>query len=236
MGVTRRVFGLASSSLAMEASADVDPEALAWLFNTPPLVYKSNVQEFVASIPGDIYLPNTTPPSCGAVRQTRLNSTRIRAGAVSFAHGGVPYGVSLPETLLGDVRINSANIDLMRSLWADKDPVTCMTSGSTCALLAGHIVHEYPPRDSELAWLQDRRRSRSTTLSKTFVPWTTLFPTGDLSVARAFFVGTLNHPQQRFRGGLSELLRRAEIEDHLHSWPTNAAGSRKLFPLQGQNR
>jgi hypothetical protein len=162
---------------AIDASAEVDPEALTWLLNGPAMADKSKIQEFVSSMPGttivqlisspvndgkffsqhlSALLQSCTPGPTGlddAARRRRLlvclNAVHHIARAYSSAHSGV----SLPKTLLEDVRINFANIRLMRSLWTDTDPAIRVTSRSICALLARSILRKSPPRDSELVWL-----------------------------------------------------------------------------------
>ncbi|KAH9172719.1 hypothetical protein EDB89DRAFT_856587 [Lactarius sanguifluus] len=249
---------------AIEASADVDPKALTWLLNEPALADKSKIQEFVDSIPGDtiVQLISTPihsgkifsqhlstlmrsciPGSIGLDEDTRRRRLIVCLNAVHHiarAYSGVSYGVSLPETLLEDVRINFANIKLMRSLWADEDPAIRVTSRSICALLAKHILHKYPPRDSELAWLQDVLGESSNTIYNSlqdpptvnnmnidsFVYGVLSYPTGDLPAAQATsFVDTLAIlmgvgsktaiRRGSFEGGLYGLLRRAENDDHL---------------------
>ncbi|KAH9074296.1 hypothetical protein EDB83DRAFT_2356101 [Lactarius deliciosus] len=249
---------------AIEASADVYPKALIWFLNESALADKSKIQEFVGSIPGDTivqlisapihsgkifsqYLStlmrSCVPGSTGLDEDTRRRRLIVCLNAVHHiarAYSGVSYGVSLPETLLEDVRINFANIKLMRSLWADEDPVIRVTSRSICALLAKHILHKYPPRDSELAWLQDVLGESSNTIYNSlqdpptvnnmnidsFVYGVLSYPTGDLPAAQATsFVDTLAIlmgvgsktaiRRGSFEGGLFGLLRRVEKDDHL---------------------
>ena|SRR6266702_6752319 len=141
---------------------------------------------------------------------------------------------------LEDVRIKFASIGLMRSLLADKDPTICVTSHSICALLARHILHKYPPRDSGLAWLQDVLGQPSNTIYNALenlgtVDMTRLFMASfhirraTFRLRRPSFVDTLAVLMRTgsetaihrgaFEGGLSEFLRRAEIEDHLREVP-----------------
>ena len=245
-------------------SADVDPKALTWLLKQPALAGKSKIQEFVASIPGDTIVQlisapihsgkifsqhlstlmrSCTPGSTGLDEDTRRRRLIVCLNAVHHiarAYSGVPYGVSLPEPLLEDVRIKFANIGLMRSLWADKDPAIRVTSRSICALLARHILRKFPPHDSELAWLQDVLGESSNTIYNSlenlntvdnmnidsFVYGVLSHTSGDLPVEPATsFVDTLAIlmsagsktviRKRSFEEGFSELLRRAENDDRL---------------------
>ncbi|KAF8269478.1 hypothetical protein EI94DRAFT_1725110 [Lactarius quietus] len=245
---------------AVEASKDVDSKALTWLLNEPALADKSKIQEFVDSIPGDTIvqlisapihsgkifsqhlqtlLRSCTPGSIGldeGKRRERLIVCLNAIHHIARAYSGTPH-----DETLDDVRIKFANISLMRSLWADKDPAIRVTSRSICALLARPILHKYPPRDSELAWLQDVLGETSNTIYNSlqnprtvnnmnidsFVYSVLSDPTGDLPAAQATsFVDTLAIlmsaagsqtaiRRNSFEGGFSELLRRAENDDHL---------------------
>ncbi|KAH9054828.1 hypothetical protein EDB87DRAFT_1644897 [Lactarius vividus] len=248
---------------AIEVSADVDSKALAWFLNEPALADKSKIQEFVASIPGDTIiqlisapfysgkifsqhlstlLRSCIPGSVGLDEDTRKRRLTVCLNAVHHiarAYSGVSYGVSLPETLLEDVRINFANTKLMRSLWADKDPSIRVTSRSICALLARRILRKYPLHESELAWLQDILGESSNTIYNSlgnsrsvddmnidsFTYGILSYQTADLpdEVATSF-VDTLailmdagsktTLHRGNLEGGFSELLRRAKNKDH----------------------
>ena len=240
---------------AIEASKDVDSKALTWLLNEPALADKSKIQEFVDSIPGDTIvqligapihsgkifsqhlqtlLRSCAPGSIGLdeeKRKERLNVCLNAVHHIAKAYSGAPHD----ENLLEDVRIKFANIALMRSLWADKDPAIRVTSRSICALLARPILHKYPPRESELAWLQDVLGKSSNTIYNSlqnpltvnnmnvdsFVYGVLSDLTGDLPVAQATsFVDTLAVlmnagsktaiRRSLFEGGFSELLRRVD--------------------------
>jgi hypothetical protein len=247
---------------AMDASVDVDPKTLIWLLNGPPLADKTKIQAFLARIPGDTivqlmgcpvqyrniftqYLStlmrSCTPTSIGLDEDTRRRRLIVCLNAIHHiarAFSDVSSGVSLPETLLQDLRINFANVHLMRPLWTDKDPTIRVTSRSICALLARHI--KYPPRDSELAWLQDVLGQPPTTIHNaleglgnvdnmnidSFAHGVLSGETGDLPAEPAVaFVDTLAILmnardktailENPFKQGFSELLRRAENDHHL---------------------
>ena len=163
---------------AIDSSAEVDPEALTWLLNGPAMADKSNVQDFVSSMPGativqlicspvndgklfskhlSTLLHSCTPGPTGLddiARRRRLVISLNAVHHIARAYSDAHYELSLPKTMLEDVRTNLANIHLMRSLWADTDPDIRVTSRSICALLARSILRKSPPRDSELVWLQ----------------------------------------------------------------------------------
>lgn len=173
----RRKDGIRGTILwrAMDASVGVDPKTLTWLLNGPPLADKNKIQEFLANIPGNIIvqliggparygkiftdylstlLRSCTTSSIGLDEETRKRRLIVCLSTVHHiakALNGIPDGVFLPETFLEDVRINFANIHLMRPLWAEEDNTIRITSRSICALLAKQIKPS--PRDSELAWL-----------------------------------------------------------------------------------
>jgi hypothetical protein len=175
----RRMDGIRGTILwrAMDSSVGVDPKTLTWLLNGPPLADKNKIQEFLANIPGYIivqlvggpvrygkiftqYLStlmrSCTSSSIGLDEDTRKRRLIVCLNTIHHiarAFSGVPHGVSLPQSFLEDVRINFANIHLIRPLWAEEDHAIRITSRSICALLAKHIT--YPPRDSELAWLEE---------------------------------------------------------------------------------
>jgi hypothetical protein len=164
---------------ALEAPELVDLKALTWLFGRAELAENSKIQEFVANIPGGTIIQLMSGPiesgrivfrdrllsllrSCAPgtvgldedMRRRRLlvclNAIHYIAKAFTF-----PYGSSPPEFVLSDLRVNFANIRLMRLLWADTDPSIRIISRSICALLATHLTRKLPLEESELAWLQD---------------------------------------------------------------------------------
>ena len=164
---------------ALDAPGLVDLKALTWLFGRAGLAENSKIQEFVANIPGGTIVQLTSGPiesgrivfrdrllsllrSCNPgtvwldedMRRRRLlvclNAIHHIAKASSL-----PYGVSLPEFVLSDLRINFATIRLMRPLWADTDPSIRIISRSICALLARHLLRKHQLEGWELAWLQN---------------------------------------------------------------------------------
>jgi len=168
---------------ALGAPPTVDIKALTWLFQLPALAEKSKIQTFVASIPGETIvqlfsdpskrgkftfrdhlltlLRSCAPGTVGLEEDKRkhrlwdcLNATHhvVKASIVPYT-----YSVSPPESVrvLNDVRTNFANVGLMRALLDDPDPSIRVTARSICALLARHFLRQYPPEESELAWLHE---------------------------------------------------------------------------------
>ncbi|KAI0252544.1 hypothetical protein BJV78DRAFT_342802 [Lactifluus subvellereus] len=164
---------------ALAAPVGVDLEALAWLFDLPALADRSKIEKFVESIPGETIvqlmyasigsgsipfrdhlhalLRSCAPGTVGLDEDARKR--RLLACLEAIHHISkasiVPYEVTRSEAVLSDLRINFANIRLMRELWADSDPAIRVTARSICALLARRFLRRYPLTDSVLAWLHD---------------------------------------------------------------------------------
>jgi Family of unknown function (DUF6535) len=173
---------------ALEAPVVVDVKALAWLLKLPAMAEKGKIQDFVVNTPGDMLAQLMSVPiesgsivfrdhllallrSCVPhtveldefVRRRRLLVCLNAILRIVKAFGD-PYGVSLSESVLNDIRTNFANVRLMRPLWADKDPHIRIISRSICALLARHLVRKRPLEESELAWLQEVMGKSSNTI------------------------------------------------------------------------
>jgi len=166
---------------ALDAPLAVDIKALTWLFQLPALAEKSKIQTFVAGIPGETIVQLFSDPSKrGKITLRDHLFTLLRScapGTVGLEEDKrrhrlldclnaihhvvkasiVPYSVSPsePVRVLNDVRTNFANVGLMRALWDDLDPSIRITARSICALLARHFLRQYPPEESELAWLHE---------------------------------------------------------------------------------
>jgi len=165
---------------ALDAPSVVDIQGLAWMLNLPALGEKSKIENFVASAPEDTIVQLMSAPiqsgsvgfrdhlfsllqSCTPgttsldedVRRRRLLVCLDAIHRIVKAPSSAVTGVTPSESVLRDVRINFANIGLMRTLWADDDPSIRVISRSTCALLARHLVHQRLLGELELAWLQD---------------------------------------------------------------------------------
>ena len=164
---------------ALDAPVLVDLKALTWLFGRPGLAEDNKIQEFVANIPGDTIvqlmsgpiesgrivfrdhllslLRGCTPGTVWHDEDMRRRRLLVCLNAIHHIAKAstLPYGAaSPPEFVLSDLRINFANIHLMRSLWAETDPSIRIISRSICALLARHLLRKHQLEGWELAWLQ----------------------------------------------------------------------------------
>ena len=171
---------------ARDAPLNVDLQALAWLFDLPALANRSKIEKFVESIPGEtivqlmnawfwprrrilfrdhLYtlLRSCAPGTIGLDEGARKHRLLACLEVIHYIAKAsiVPSKVSPSEDVLSDLRINIANVDLMRTLWADSDPAIRVTARSICALLARHFLRRYPPTEPVLAWLQDIMGIRS---------------------------------------------------------------------------
>jgi hypothetical protein len=173
---------------ALDAPPVVDLKALTWLLDLPALVEKNKIQHFVANAPGDAIvrlmsnpiesgriafrdrlltlLRSCVPGTVGLDEDVRRRRLAVCLNAVyhTVKASSVLGGVMPSQSVLGDVRINFANIGLMRVLWADDDPSIRITSRSICALLARHLLRKNLLEESELAWLQDVMGKSSNTI------------------------------------------------------------------------
>jgi Family of unknown function (DUF6535) len=102
-------------------------------------------------------LRSCAPSAIGLDEKVRKSRLLICLEAVHHATRAsiIPYGVTPSDAVLTDLRIDLANIGLMRALWVDSDPAIRVMARSFCALLARHFLRKYPLMESELAWLQD---------------------------------------------------------------------------------
>ena len=165
------------------APENTDVEALTWSFRLLALSEKSEIQKFIASIPGErvvqlfkqgnpfdhkqitfrdhlstLLRTSYAPDTAGLTKEMRkdrllvcLNSIRHIAKDSSLS----PSSPSFSPDLLDDMRLNFANMALMRPLWADSDPVVRVTARSICALLARQLLRKSYLEASELSWLED---------------------------------------------------------------------------------
>ncbi|KAI0000142.1 hypothetical protein BJV74DRAFT_794417 [Russula compacta] len=164
---------------ALSAPHSIDVKALTWLFQLPALSEKSKIQNFMASIPGETVvqllstplergkitfrdhlstlLRSCAPGTVGLEEDMRHRRLLVCLGVVHHIAKAlvVPHPVSLPPSLLNDVRMNFANLDFIRTVWADRDPAVRVTARSICALLARRLLRKFPLEASELAWLED---------------------------------------------------------------------------------
>jgi hypothetical protein len=173
---------------ALEAPVAVDVKALAWLFKLPVMAEKGKIQDFVVNTPGDMLahlmsvpiesgsitfrdhllalLRSCAPHTVELDEYARRRRLLVCLDAILriVKASSDPYGVSLSESVLNDIRTNFANVRLMRPLWADTDPHIRIISRSICALFARHLVRKRPLEESELAWLQEVMGKSSNTI------------------------------------------------------------------------
>ena len=162
--------------VALDAPVLVDLKALTWLFGRAG---NTKTQEFIAKIPeGTIIQLMSGPIESGRIvfRDRLLSLLRsCKPGNIGLDEdmrgrrllvclnvihyiakaSTLPNGASPPEFVLSDLRINFANIRLMRPLWVDTDPSIRIISRSICALLTRHLLRKDRIEDLELVWLQD---------------------------------------------------------------------------------
>ena len=163
---------------ALQAPRDTDIKALNWLFQLPALARKSKIERFVASLSSAVTIQLfSNPPENGTIAFREHLSALLRScapGTVGLdgharrhrllvclgALHQIVRASTIPSDdprfpyLLNDLRIQFANIPLMRALWVEKDPAIRVTARSICALLAKHLLHQRPLGQRELAWLQ----------------------------------------------------------------------------------
>jgi hypothetical protein len=173
---------------ALRGPLEIDVKALAWLFQLPVLAEKDKIEKFIAAIPGEITVRLLSIPfekgtitfrdhvlgllrSC--VQGTDGLDEGVRSRRLSVCLDAVHHvvcasifsnGFTLTESVLRDVRTNFASPDLMRALWADRDPTIRVKSRSICALLARRLLRKNVPEEPELAWLQDVLGKSSNTI------------------------------------------------------------------------
>src|SRR5258708_3297474 len=239
---------------ALDAPVLMDLKALTWLFGRPGLGENSKFQEFVANIPeGTIIQLMSGPIESGRIVFRDHLLTLIRSctpGAVwlnedmrrrrllvclnAIHHvakaSNLPYGISPPEFVPSDLRINFANVRIMRPLWANTDPSIRIISRSICALLARHLLGKDRLEGWELAWLQYVIGEPPHTIFNSLahrntVRWLNLDAyvygvlsrqTDDLSVrqARSFMETLTILTNTGDEGGITALIQRADEQDN----------------------
>jgi len=202
--------GLDQSAIE-NAPVDEDRRTLSWLLNVRALVDKSKLRNFVASIPRKMVVQLMTPPiESGAMvlREPLLTLVRSYAGTTAVgpdeplrrrslfvcleavrlvAEASIDPN-AVPEEVLRDIRINFANINLMRAMWADDDAAIRLTSRSICALLARSLIHRGELDRPELTWLQDVTEATANAISNS--PITELYHIN----RKSFVCGVLSPP------------------------------------------
>ena len=196
---------------AREASRDIDVEALTWLFQMPALTEKSKIQKFVASLPGETIIQLLSKPfQDGKVSFRHHLSTLFRSCTPGTASSGLDENMrrcrllvclnavhhiakasicSPSSHLLNEMRLHFADIDLMRPLWADRDPAIRVTARSICALFARQLLRQRQLGVEELSWLQEVMDKPSNTIFNERYNRAIL----DTMNADAFVDGVLSH-------------------------------------------
>src|SRR5260370_16195401 len=239
---------------ALDAPGLVDLKALTWLFGRPGLGENSKLQGFVANIPeGTIVqlmsgriesgrvifrdhlltlLRSCAPGTFWVNEDMRRRRLLVCLNAIHHIAKAstLPYGISPPEFVLNDLRINFANVRLMRPLWADTDPSIRIISRSICALLARHLLRKDRLEGWELAWLQyvigepphtifnslANRNTVGCMNLDAYVYGVLSRQTDDLSVRQATsFLATLTIlTNTGDEGGITALIQRADEQDN----------------------
>ena len=168
---------------ALDAPVDVDREAISRLFSQLTLADKSELPDFVASMPKGQIAQLMTPPidsgkivfhesliliqSCAVDTDAAGLDVEVRKRCVMVGLEAVNHilkailediynGVPQPEiwNLLDEIRTDFANIDHMQKMWTDNDAAIRVTARSICALLAGCLIHKPALEAAELSWLE----------------------------------------------------------------------------------
>ena len=165
--------------VALDAPVLVDLKALTWLIGRAGLAENTKTQDFIANIPGGTIiqlmsgpiesgrivfrdrllslLRSCTPGTVWLDEDMRRRRLLVCLNVIHYIakDSTLFYGASQHESVLSDLRINFANIRLMRPLWVDTDPFIRIISRSICALLARHLLRKDRIEGPELAWLQN---------------------------------------------------------------------------------
>ena len=195
---------------ALEASDNVDSDAITWWLGLPELVEESRAQEFFACVPEETAVrlirdPNgpggtifrrhldTLLRSCGPGSVAGLNRDEHKARLLVCLHTihRITQAAAVPDSDV-DVEImrsNFAVITRMHAMWADSDPGIRVVSRSMCALLARCLLHRELLEVPDLVWLQDVTGEPSNTILNSDIA------TRDRMNLKAFVYGVLSGQQ-----------------------------------------
>ena len=169
---------------ALDAPVDADREAISRLFSQLTLADKSEIPDFVASIPKGQIVQLMTPPidsgkidfheplillrSCVVDTDAAGLGVEARKRCVVVCFEFVNHVLKTiledihneapqPEiwSLLDEIRTDFASIDHIRRMWKDNDAAIRVTARSICALLAGCLIHKPALEAAELGWLAE---------------------------------------------------------------------------------
>jgi len=181
-GRLKKGFGKSIIQGALDAPVDVDREAISRLFSRLTLADKSELPNFVASMPKGQIVQLMTPPiesgkitfreslilirNCAADTNAAGLDVEVRKRCVMVGLEAVDHvvkAITVPNgvlplemrNLLRDIRTNFADTGHMRQMWVDDDAAIRITSRSICALFARCLLHKQPLEEADLSWLQD---------------------------------------------------------------------------------
>lgn len=157
-----------------------------WLFNLLALGDQNKFLKFTASIPRDRAIDLMIPPTI----ESRKNLVEpltilLRSSATGTGATGPDEDVRkrsllicldaiyhiaqspiiLDLSFVQDLRVNFANIALMRPLWRDSDSAVRIISRSICALIAKKMLNVDRFLEQELHWLQEVTGETSNSIS-----------------------------------------------------------------------
>jgi Family of unknown function (DUF6535) len=150
------------------ARGDGDHKMVISLFSLLALGDKNKFLKFAASIPRDRVL-DLIPPieslreplvillrSCAASTGETGSDEDVRKRCLLVCLDAIHYITKAPIIPgLFFVRVNFANIGLMRALWRDSDATIRVISRSICALIAKQVLRKDRLEEAELRWLQE---------------------------------------------------------------------------------
>ena len=179
----RRKDGLSES---VANGAQNDPEhrelkALNWLLHVPALSEDTTFQDFVSTLTDDTIqrmLQSSDPQSFGSRLHYLLwtclpDSTGLTGDARkhrlltcldAIYNAFRAYNVDKSDKSIPDnIRVNFAELRIMRPLWSDGDTAVSIRARCVCALLARRILRDIGgpaprrrnPREADIAWLKD---------------------------------------------------------------------------------
>jgi hypothetical protein len=153
------------------AQGDGDQKMVISVFSLLALGDKNKFLKFAASIPRDRVL-NLIPPivsnfilrepltillrSCAASTGATGSDEDVRKRSLLVCLDAIHHIVKAP--IIPDlvfVRLNFANVGLMRALWHYSDTTIRVISRTICALIAKQVLRINQLREPELRWLQE---------------------------------------------------------------------------------
>ena len=188
-----------------------DNRIITWLFGVLSLSDKTKLRKLAAGIPRDKTLNLIRPTELGSFQVIReplailLRSSVAGTGATGpdedvrkrslFVCLDAIHPIAKASTIpdLTFVRVNFANIGLMRTLWNDSDTTIRFISRSICALVARQVIRG-SLEEPQLRWLQEVTGETSNTIYNANIA------TRDRMNFKSFVYGVLSSSNQA--GGL----------------------------------